>query len=58
MQELRGEAIELHHIIPKKDGGEYSLKNIVALHKTCHVGITNAKVPVYPHLDRRLKKSG
>jgi 5-methylcytosine-specific restriction endonuclease McrA len=58
MQELHGEAIELHHIIPKKDGGGYTLKNIVALHKTCHVGITNAKVPIYPKLDGRLKKSG
>jgi 5-methylcytosine-specific restriction endonuclease McrA len=30
------EKVELHHIIPKKDGGTYSMDNIVPLHKTCH----------------------
>jgi RNA-directed DNA polymerase len=55
MQWLNDEDIELHHIIPKKDGGAWSLKNIVPLHKTCHTGITQAKTPIYPHLDGRLK---
>jgi 5-methylcytosine-specific restriction endonuclease McrA len=54
-QELSDEDIELHHIIPKKDGGKWSLENIVPLHKTCHTGITQAKAPIYPHLDGRLK---
>jgi 5-methylcytosine-specific restriction endonuclease McrA len=37
------EKVELHHIIPKKDGGLYTLKNIVPLHKTCHESVTFAK---------------
>jgi len=44
------ETIELHHIIPEKDGGDWNLKNIVPLHRVCHVGITNAKKPVYSKL--------
>lgn len=34
------EPIELHHIIPKKDGGKYNLRNIVPLHRTCHLSVT------------------
>lgn len=34
------EEIHLHHLIPRKDGGEYSLKNIVPVHATCHESIT------------------
>jgi len=37
------EKIELHHIIPKSEGGKYTLKNIVPLHKTCHESVTYAK---------------
>jgi RNA-directed DNA polymerase len=37
------EQVDLHHLVPKKDGGKYSLKNIVPLHQTCHIGITHAK---------------
>jgi len=55
MEELRDENIELHHIIPKKDGGVWSLTNIVPLDKTCHTGITHANTPIYPDLDGRVK---
>jgi len=39
------EEIHLHHIVPNKDGGEYSLTNIVPLHRICHENITYAKNP-------------
>jgi HNH endonuclease len=41
--ELNNEEIHLHHKIPQKDGGKYSLDNIVPLHATCHESITYAK---------------
>lgn len=31
-----GESEELHHIIPRKDGGKYSIDNILPLHEICH----------------------
>lgn len=37
------EEVHLHHVIARKDGGQYTLNNIVRLHKTCHEGITHAK---------------
>jgi RNA-directed DNA polymerase len=37
------EQVDLHHLTPKKSGGKYTLKNIVPLHQTCHVGITHAR---------------
>jgi RNA-directed DNA polymerase len=37
-----GEAVELHHIIPVKSGGNWTLENIQPLHKMCHASITNA----------------
>lgn len=39
-----GEKIELHHIKPVKEGGEYSLENIQPLHQICHISITHNKV--------------
>jgi RNA-directed DNA polymerase len=39
------EEIHLHHIVPGKDGGEYSLTNIAPLHRICHETITYAKNP-------------
>lgn len=36
-----GEAVELHHIIPVKLGGPWTLENIQPLHKMCHASITN-----------------
>jgi RNA-directed DNA polymerase len=35
------ETVELHHIIPQKSGGKYSLENIVPLHELCHKQITH-----------------
>lgn len=40
---LDGEQIDLHHVIPKSEGGDNSYKNLIPLHKTCHVGITHAR---------------
>jgi RNA-directed DNA polymerase len=40
---LPDEQIDLHHLVPKKDQGDYSLKNIVPVHKTCHDTITYAR---------------
>ena len=34
------EEVHLHHLIPRKDGGEYTLENIVPVHATCHESIT------------------
>jgi len=34
------EAVELHHIIPAKDGGKYNKANIRALHVVCHQRLT------------------
>ncbi|CAM9149670.1 unnamed protein product [Ectocarpus fasciculatus] len=36
------EPIHLHHLIARKDGGEYTLKNIVPVHAICHDSITYA----------------
>jgi 5-methylcytosine-specific restriction endonuclease McrA len=36
------EQVDLHHLKPRSDGGDYSLDNIVPVHKTCHETITNA----------------
>lgn len=43
-----GEQVELHHIIPQKDQGKYSLENIVPLHQICHQQVT--------HGDRSLER--
>jgi RNA-directed DNA polymerase len=40
---FNGEQIDLHHVIPKSKGGNDSYKNLVPLHRTCHVGITHAR---------------
>lgn len=40
-QSLYGaEEVHLHHLIPRKDGGQYTLENIVPVHATCHESIT------------------
>lgn len=39
------EDIHLHHIIPRVDGGDYSLENIAPLHATCHENITYTRNP-------------
>jgi len=33
--------VELHRIIPGKDGGKYTLDNIMPVHKDCHRILTN-----------------
>lgn len=38
-----GEKIELHHIIPVREGGEYTKTNIQPLHQLCHISITHSK---------------
>ena len=43
-----GEPIELHHIIPRKSGGKYSIENILPLHQICHQQIN--------HGDRSLER--
>lgn len=37
------EKVHLHHVIPRKDGGSYTLENIVPVHATCHESITHAR---------------
>jgi len=39
-----GEKVELHHIIPVKEGGKYTLKNIQPLHQQCHISVTHKKM--------------
>lgn len=36
-----GELVELHHIIPLKSGGKYSIENILPLHQICHQQATH-----------------
>lgn len=49
------EQVELHRIIPGKDGGKYTLKNTVPLHKTCHESVTFATIPWFKHLNIKSK---
>jgi len=39
-----GELIELHHVIPQKIGGKYSIKNIQPLHQICHQKVSHNKL--------------
>lgn len=48
------EDVELHRIIPGKDGGKYTLTNTVPLHKTCHESVTFAKNQWFRH--QKVKK--
>ena len=36
-----GEPVELHHIVPQKSGGKYSIENILPLHQICHQQVTH-----------------
>jgi RNA-directed DNA polymerase len=36
-----GEKVELHHVIPVKEGGKYTVSNIQPLHEMCHKSITH-----------------
>lgn len=35
-----GEPVELHHIVPRRRGGVWTLDNIQPLHKICHASVT------------------
>jgi RNA-directed DNA polymerase len=37
------EEVHLHHMLSRKDGGLYTLENIVPVHATCHENITYAR---------------
>jgi RNA-directed DNA polymerase len=34
------EGAELHHLKPQRDGGDWSLRNLILLHATCHKKVT------------------
>lgn len=36
-----GENVELHHIIPRSQGGKYSIENVLPLHEICHKQFTH-----------------
>lgn len=36
-----GEPVELHHIVPRKTRGKYSIENILPLHQICHQQVTH-----------------
>ena len=39
-----GEEVELHHIVPRKTQGKYSLDNILPLHQICHQQVTHGNM--------------
>ena len=39
-----GESVELHHIVPRKSGGKYSVENILPLHEICHKQVTHGNL--------------
>lgn len=45
-----GEPVELHHIIPRIEGGKYTRENILPLHQICHHQVTRGN-----HTLQRLK---
>jgi RNA-directed DNA polymerase len=47
------EDVELHRIKPGKEGGTYTFKNTVPLHKTCHESVTFAKNQWFKHLNTK-----
>jgi 5-methylcytosine-specific restriction endonuclease McrA len=51
------EQVELHRINPGKNGGKYTYKNTVPLHKTCHQSVTYAKKQWFGKLNIKNKFS-
>lgn len=61
-----GEPVELHHIVPRKTSGKYSIENILPLHQICHQQVTRgnkslerlkiALVPKEPLKNKRSSK--
>lgn len=45
------EQIDLHHIVPRSEGGKYTVSNILPLHKTCHESVTYAKRQWFKNLN-------
>lgn len=43
MSLLNGEDLEIHHILPRREGGDHSLKNLKLLHKLCHKQVEYSK---------------
>lgn len=44
-----GERVELHHILPVKEGGRYTMGNIQPLHQICHQSVTHNKMNKRTH---------
>lgn len=42
---LPREAVEIHHILPKAQGGSNEFENLVLLHSVCHSQVTHRKYP-------------
>lgn len=40
---FNGEDLEIHHILPRREGGDHSLKNLKLLHKLCHKQVEYTK---------------
>lgn len=40
---FNGEELEIHHIKPRREGGDHSLKNLKLLHKLCHKQVEYSK---------------
>lgn len=38
------ESVELHHLIPQKSKGKYSIDNIIPLHQICHQQVTHGNI--------------
>lgn len=43
MSLFNGEDLEIHHILPRLEGGDHSLKNLKLLHKLCHKQVEYSK---------------
>ena len=43
MSLFNGEDLEIHHILPRREGNDHSLKNLKLLHKLCHKQIEYSK---------------
>lgn len=59
-----GEPVELHHIVPQKSGGKYSIENILPLHQICHQQATHGnrslerlKIALTPSLPSTVRKT-
>jgi RNA-directed DNA polymerase len=40
---FNGEDLEIHHISPRREGEDHSLKNLMLLHKLCHKQVEYSK---------------